>query len=461
MDTLTLCDFESVKEEKVHRIIISLILLSLSLNLNAQSSKVAALNTYIEFNNECTHGMLIVHRLLENFNQEVNKFVDLESQQVNFYSNKDLPNDLFEDPEHWFYETTPYEWYDRLSEQNLDTKWSKPLNLISKKMREAVSGINNIRFEAEAFIAKNDLSKKANQEEIYEILEQGVALFEAFYLHQKALRKYVTDFSAELQVERKAFEKVHDQAYEMLEDLRLRNDNEWDERLDKIKKVNLADISINDQRIKLEKFINGAIEFIETAVVSPEYRLYGKYYFYHNSKLLNYVNRYGNGYVSAYNQKVDKESNLLLFEIPHFYQVVYPSKWLEDVPLASMDPSIVELPERLKNRKVSVNERVILVDSEVVELEIFDHQMIDGDIVSVNFNGDWILENFQLKGKPYPLKVKLNKLGKNYILLHAINLGRKPPNTMALRYKFQGENKTVVLTSNLDQSEIIEIRLTQ
>jgi hypothetical protein len=403
--------------------------------------------------------MLIVHRLLENFNQEVNKFVDLESQQVNFYSNKDLPKSIFADTEHWFYEVTPYEWYAIITKQKLEPQWSKPLNKVAKKMREAVTKINSIRFEAESFIASNDLNQRSNQEGIYEILENGVTLFEQFYLQQKQLRSTINKFINNSAESKSAFQSVHDQAYEMLEDLRLRNDNEWDQRLAEIKKVDLSGVKIKDQKIKMEKFLESAQEFIETADVSPEYKLYGKYYFYHNSKLLNFVNRYGNGYVNAYNQSLDRSKKVLLLEIPHFYQVIYPNKWIEDVPLASMDPSIIELPERLKDRDIAVNERVILVDSEIVELEVFDHQMIDGDIVSINFNGDWILENFALKGKPYPIKVKLNKTGKNYILLHAINLGKKPPNTMALRYRFQGEDETVVLTSNLDQSEIIEIRL--
>jgi hypothetical protein len=445
----------------LYRTFITILFLAIAITGRSQASEIAAINNFIEFNNECTHGMLIVHRLLENFNQEVNKFVDLESQQVNFYSNKDLPKNLFEDTEHWFYEVTPYEWYDKISEQKLAPKWNRPLMGIAKKMRETVSKINSIRFEAESFIATNDLSKKSNQDGIYAILEKGVDLFEDFYLKQKSLKKYIGDFAEEQSIKRNSFETWHEQAYEMLEDLRLRNDNEWDKRLNELKKFDLAEIRSQDQRRKVETFVLGAQEFIETAEVSPEYKLYGKYYFYHNSKLLNYVNRYGNGYVNAYNQTLDRKASLLLFEIPHFYQVIYPKKWLEDVPLVSMDPSIVELPERLKDRTIAVNDRIIFVDSEIVELEVFDHQMIDGDIVSINFNGDWILQDYHLKGKPYPLKVKLNKSGKNYILLHAINLGRKPPNTMALRYKFQGKNETVVLTSNLDQSEIIEIRLAQ
>jgi len=75
-----------------------------------QEEKLKAINNYVQFTNESTHGLLIVHRLLENFNKNINKYVDLPDQQINFYSNKDLPQDIFEDSENWFYDTSPNEW---------------------------------------------------------------------------------------------------------------------------------------------------------------------------------------------------------------------------------------------------------------------------------------------------------------------------------------------------------------
>ena len=73
-----------------------------------REKQLEAVNAHLSFTNEAIHGMLIVHRMLENFNQEVNKYVDLESAQVNFYGNADLPANVFLDLDHYFYETTPY-----------------------------------------------------------------------------------------------------------------------------------------------------------------------------------------------------------------------------------------------------------------------------------------------------------------------------------------------------------------
>jgi len=77
-----------------------------------KQQQLDALNNYVHFTNESVHGLLIVHRLLENFNQKINKYVDLESNQFNFYSNKDLPQNIFLDEEQWFYDVSPYAWHD-------------------------------------------------------------------------------------------------------------------------------------------------------------------------------------------------------------------------------------------------------------------------------------------------------------------------------------------------------------
>ena len=92
-------------------------------NQSTDADKVKVLNNYVNFSNESTHGLLIVHRLLENFNKNINKFVDLPDQQINFYSNKDLPQDIFEDPENWFYDISPNEWYANINIDVAFLKW--------------------------------------------------------------------------------------------------------------------------------------------------------------------------------------------------------------------------------------------------------------------------------------------------------------------------------------------------
>ena len=46
---------------------------------HVKKEKILALNQYVDFLNESIHGMLIVHRQLENYNQEINKYVDQDT----------------------------------------------------------------------------------------------------------------------------------------------------------------------------------------------------------------------------------------------------------------------------------------------------------------------------------------------------------------------------------------------
>jgi hypothetical protein len=81
---------------------------------------------------------------------------------------------------------------------------------------------------------------------------------------------------------------------------------------------------------------------------------------------------------------------------------------------------------------------------------------IDGDIISLNYNGRWILRNFILKGVYYDLPLYVSEdSSKNYLLLYANNLGKEPPNTVAIVVDDGIEQQKVVLNSDLNQCDII------
>ena len=149
---------------------------------------------------------------------------------------------------------------------------------------------------------------------------------------------------------------------------------------------------------------------------------------------------------------------LKLFEEPHFFQVAYPKDEEQEVVAIASDEEVIEnLPEQLLNRSVMSSEHLIHVDSMTFTINLYDHKLADGDIVSINYNGDWILKDYSLEEKPVQLKIKLNENGKNFLLLHAESIGRRPPNTMGISYYFKGERKEIVLKSDLKASEMIEI----
>ena len=456
----------------------------------SDADKLKALNNYIQFSNESVHGLLIIHRLLENFNQDINKYVDLESHQINFYSNKDLPKNIFIDEENWFYEITPNEWFKVAKAESslIDIENREKLNTSLDRMKKISYQLNQARFDIEDHINENDLTDLDMLEEVYEKLEECVAHYDNFYEEQRILignidklyKKLFTRSNVEYSDIYGRMYFIHKASESIFGDLRNKETGKIESHLTEIKKhynsfANLKTYKSTNHALKGKKFsttkskienkvsqlIDRTQFFYGDGGVPREYALYGKFYFFHNSDLINKFNRYGNGFVSDMNAVIQMLSMpvLLFSEMPHFYQVIYPEKLEKDDHIVSSDPNIERLPTKLRERNIITNTRKILVDSASLELKIFDHKIQDGDIVSLNFNGDWILEKHSIENKPMTVKLRLNEDGKNFLLLHAENLGRQPPNTLGVSYYHKGVRKEIILESDLNASEMIEIEM--
>ena len=108
------------------------------------------------------------------------------------------------------------------------------------------------------------------------------------------------------------------------------------------------------------------------------------------------------------------------------------------------------------NRKIEYQHNISLKNNKLI-LEIWDDQKEDGDIISLSLNGNWIIENFELKKQPHIIELTLDQTGQNLLILYAINLGKSPPNTAAISVS-DGENKKkFVLKSDTKTSGTISI----
>lgn len=75
-------------------------------------------------------------------------------------------------------------------------------------------------------------------------------------------------------------------------------------------------------------------------------------------------------------------------------------------------------------------QKTIRVKSDFVTLSIYDNGEIDGDSISVYFNGQQILNNKKLTDKPIQLHLPITSdVKENELVLFAENLGSIPPNT--------------------------------
>ncbi|MBK8625044.1 MAG: hypothetical protein IPN86_05635 [Saprospiraceae bacterium] len=461
--------------------------------VKAQSSpdteKIKAINNYINFSNESTHGLLIVHRLLENFNKNINKFVDLPDQQINFYSNKDLPKDIFEDEENWFYDTSPNEWYAKILAEKgkLPSVTESKLNGSVSDMKKIITTINNIRFDLDEQIRTLDLTKRENLSLVYDKLEEGVKLYKEFYTKQRILETDVEAYYKTLKFTADemqfpevlvAMQNVYSSFRTGLNALYFKDDDNFGElirnqedALAKLNNVKLADYNstrlINSKvqtywgniRKQFSEAIIAQKAFAESENIPDEFKLYDKYYYYYNISVINKFNRYGNGIVFEMNRITDYLTIPVLrkFEMPHYFKVIYPKLLEKTEFLAASDPVVKALPKVVRGRNVVTATRTIKVDSFIVDFKMYDHKIIDKDIVSLSFNGDWIVEKFEISAKPYDFTLKLNDEGKNFLLLHADDMGRQPPATIALSYKYKGKKELIILNSDTVKSEVIEI----
>lgn len=458
-------------------------------NALSKKEKIDALNSVMHFVNEGAHGMLIVHRMLENYNQDINKYADLESFKINFYTNKDLPKDIFDDQENWFYETSPYEWYDIAVQKAKAQPYAQSRQVIAKmtKMKSILTQVNQIRFDLDDKIIDKDLTDTAALYRVYDDLQRGVDLYDEYFKVQESLIKQVMEVYTPIAPNAsdvrfpelyKAMADVYLTTRDVLLAIRKKDDENIANLIGKQGKAVTGFLNIKlesfgstvltsrkVQRIKkniedqTQLSLASAKKFYETADVPQEYKQYGKFYYYYNSEIINKFNRYGNGIVFELNNLIEYLDipSLIFTELPHYYKFILPKKLITVEHIVASDSKILTLPSVLKEREIQMSTRKIKVDSLKFEVSLYDHMIEDGDVISLNFNGDWIVEKMPLLAKPKKLKLMLNNEGKNFFILHAENVGRRPPNTMAVDYFYRGRRKQIILKSDLNVSEMIEI----
>ncbi len=91
-----------------------------------------------------------------------------------------------------------------------------------------------------------------------------------------------------------------------------------------------------------------------------------------------------------------------------------------------------------------------------VTIDVYDNAQVDGDQISLFFNGGEVASKQSLTDKPLTFKVKARK-GANTIVMFAENLGTTPPNTAYMVVKAGGKEYKVELSSDLKESGAIQL----
>lgn len=100
--------------------------------------------------------------------------------------------------------------------------------------------------------------------------------------------------------------------------------------------------------------------------------------------------------------------------------------------------------------------KTIEVENVSVKVNLYDNGEIDGDSISLFYNGKLLLSRQRLSDKPITLNINVdNDKNMNELVMYAENLGSIPPNT-ALMVVYDGPNRYEVrITSDLQKSGTI------
>ena len=112
---------------------------------------------------------------------------------------------------------------------------------------------------------------------------------------------------------------------------------------------------------------------------------------------------------------------------------------------------------KLEGRKNAVL-KTIEVESKIIKIDLYDNGEIDGDSISLFFNGKLLLTNKKLTDKSISLMLPIDdENAMNELVMYAENLGLIAPNT-ALMVVTDGPNRYEIrITSDLEKSGTIRI----
>lgn len=120
---------------------------------------------------------------------------------------------------------------------------------------------------------------------------------------------------------------------------------------------------------------------------------------------------------------------------------------------------VSELPERKENRRVKPirREHRLTLTGNMLTFQIWDAQVIDGDIVSIYVGDECIVKEYSITAEKKTVRFDASAYKRVYIYLHAHNLGTLPPNTVTMTISDGVETHEVELRSDLSGSAAMEL----
>ena len=98
----------------------------------------------------------------------------------------------------------------------------------------------------------------------------------------------------------------------------------------------------------------------------------------------------------------------------------------------------------------------IKANARKIILALWDDAVEDGDTISLNINGHWVVQAFPVKKKPQFIEVTLDP-GPNKIVFIADNLGAIIPNTAIIEIIDGRQRRSFMIDTDLGHNNLISI----
>jgi hypothetical protein len=120
-------------------------------------------------------------------------------------------------------------------------------------------------------------------------------------------------------------------------------------------------------------------------------------------------------------------------------------------------PGIDEKVRYFQGRLVEL-QQILEVDADSLELSFIDNNQIDNDTISIFYNKDMMVKQHHLSHDSLKFMVKIIPRTDNLLIIYANNVGTMPPNTAAMIYYENGEQKEISLKSDRSKNAGIIFR---
>ena len=115
-------------------------------------------------------------------------------------------------------------------------------------------------------------------------------------------------------------------------------------------------------------------------------------------------------------------------------------------------------PQKFEKRSNKIFQ-TMEVKEEEVNISIYDNAEVDGDVITVIFNGAIILAHQTLSDQPISFRLKLKKDFENTLTMYAENQGSVPPNTAIMRIQHGDNYQKVLLSADEKQNASVVFKL--